>query len=182
MSIANGLTLARLVISPINMWCILERQFLLSGVLFVLAVVSDVFDGIFARRQARANRIGGILDHSADCLFVSSALFALAFQGSVPIFLPILVVLAFIQYVLDSRVFQKEKLVPSRLGRLNGICYFVIVGIVVGEIVFNAWWVSDLWIRQVFSWVLIFSTVLSIGERLVLLINRKAVDNQHSQH
>lgn len=178
MSIANYLTLVRLVISPVNVWCIVERRFLLSGVLFVLAVVSDVFDGIFARRHATVSRVGGILDHSADCLFVSSAMFALAYHEMVPIFLPILVVMAFVQYVLDSRVFQKEKLVPSRLGRLNGICYFVIVGIVVGEFVFNAWWVTYLWIRQVFSWVLIFSTVLSIGERLVLLINRKAVDDQ----
>ena len=181
MSIANGLTLARLVISPINVWCILERQFVLSGVLFVLAVVSDVFDGIFARRQARASRIGGILDHSADCLFVSSALFALAFQGSVPIFLPILVVLAFIQYVLDSRVFQREKLVPSRLGRLNGISYFVLVGIVVGENAFNAGWISILWIRQAFSWVLIFSTALSMLERMVLLLNKRRTDDQNSQ-
>lgn len=164
----------RLLISPVNVWYILERKFLLSGTLFVLAVITDVFDGIFARRQANPNRIGGILDHSADCLFVSSALFALAVLGSVPILLPILVALAFLQYVLDSGVFQRENLIPSKLGRWNGISYFVLVGIVVGENAFNIGWISNLWIRQSFSWVLIASTIFSMGERLLLLRRRRA--------
>lgn len=169
LSIANNLTLLRLLISPVNVWCLLERKFMLSGVFFVVAVVTDVFDGIFARRQATSSRIGGVLDHSADCLFVSSALFALAVHGSIPIFLPFLVVLAFMQYVLDSRVFQQEKLVPSKLGRWNGISYFVLVGIVVGENAFEINWISNLWIRQTFSWALITSTIISMGERLLLL-------------
>ena len=177
-SIANSLTITRLLISPINVWCILERRFLVSGILFVLAVVTDVFDGVFARRQAFPSRFGGVLDHSADCLFVSSALFVLAAQGSVPIFLPILVVLAFIQYVLDSRVFRREKLVPSKLGRWNGISYFVVVAVVVGEHIFSFGWISNFWIRQSFSWVLIVSTILSIGERLLLLRNRENFSDQ----
>lgn len=172
-SIANSLTITRLLISPINVWCILERQFLVSGALFVISVATDVFDGIFARRQASPSRIGGILDHSADCLFVSSALFALAVQGKVPILLPILVVFAFIQYVLDSRVFQRERLIPSKLGRWNGISYFVVVGVVVGENAFNFGWISCLWIRQTFSWILIVATILSISERLLMLRNRR---------
>lgn len=178
LSIANGLTFARLLISPINVWCILERKFIVCGALFVIAVVSDVFDGIFARRLSSPSRIGGILDHSADCLFVSSALFALAVHGYVPILLPILVVLAFVQYVLDSQVFQRKKLVPSRLGRWNGIGYFVVVGVVVGEYALDFGWISDFWIRQTFSWTLVVSTVLSIGERLLLLHNRKTHDDR----
>lgn len=174
LSIANSLTLMRLFISPVNVWCILERKFLLSGILFVFAVVTDMFDGIFARRQANPSRIGGILDHSADCLFVSSALFALVVHGSIPIFLPILVVLAFMQYVLDSRVFLRENLIPSKVGRWNGISYFVLVGIVVGENAFNFDWISNLWIRQTFSWVLITATIFSMGERLLLLRHRRA--------
>ncbi|MXZ55673.1 MAG: CDP-alcohol phosphatidyltransferase family protein [Gammaproteobacteria bacterium] len=174
LSVANGLTLARLIISPINVWSILEGRFVLSSALFVVAVVSDVFDGIFARREANPSRIGGTLDHSADCFFVSSALFALAIRGSVPLVLPILVVLAFIQYVLDSRVLQRQQLVPSKLGRWNGIAYFVVVGIVVGENALNFDWISNLWIRQTFSWVLVVSTILSIGERLILLGRRNA--------
>ena len=174
LSIANSLTLMRLLISPVNVWCILERKFLLSGALFVFAIVTDVFDGIFARRFAKPSNIGGILDYCADCLFVSSALFALAMHGYTPILLPILVVLAFTQYVLDSRVFQREQLIPSKLGRWNGISYFVLVGIVVGENAFNFDWISNLWIRQTFSWVLITSTICSMGERLLLLRHRRA--------
>ena len=174
LSIANSLTLMRLLISPINMWCIFEQKFMISGALFVFAVLTDVFDGIFARHNAKPSNIGGILDHSADCLFVSSALFALAIQGYTTILLPILVVLAFTQYVLDSRVFQREQLIPSKLGRWNGISYFVLVGIVVSENAFNFDWISNLWIRQTFSWVLITSTIFSMGERLWLLRHRRA--------
>lgn len=173
MSFANGLTVVRLLVSPFSMWCILEGQFVLSGTVFVFAVLSDVFDGIAARRWGNPNRIGGILDHSADFVFVTSTLFALAMIGKVPLVLPILVFVAFAQYVLDSRVFQREKLIPSKLGRWNGISYFVLVGIVIGENAFNFDWVSNLWIRQTFSWVLITSTLFSMGERLLLLRHRR---------
>ena len=171
-SVANGITFARLFVSPVNVWCILEGRFVLSSAIFIFAVVSDVFDGIFARREPSPSRIGAVLDHSTDCFFVSSALFALAIHRSVPLLLPILVVLAFIQYVLDSRVLQKEQLVPSKLGRWNGIGYFVIVGVVVGENALNVDWPSNLWIRQTFAWVLVASTILSIGARLFLLGRR----------
>lgn len=177
LSVANSLTFIRLIISPINVWFIIEGKFVLSSAIFVVAVVSDVFDGIFARRQTNLSRVGGILDHSADCFFVSSALFALTIRGSIPILLPLLVVLAFIQYVLDSRVFQREMLVASKLGRWNGIGYFVIVGIVVGENALNFDWITNFWIRQTFSWVLVISTLLSIGERLFLLRRRKIPDD-----
>ena len=168
-SIANILSVARLLSSPIMVWCVLERQFILSAALFIFACISDVFDGIVARGLAKTSRFGGILDHCADCAFVSSALFALAVIDRVPILLPILVVVAFVQYVLDSRVFQRQELVPSKLGRWNGISYFVLVGVVLGEYVLSLDWISAWYIRQTFARVLIISTMLSISERLVFL-------------
>ncbi|MXW06676.1 MAG: CDP-alcohol phosphatidyltransferase family protein [Gammaproteobacteria bacterium] len=177
LSVANGLTFTRLIISPINAWCIVEGDYVLSSAMFVIAVVSDVFDGVFARRQANPTNIGGILDHTADCFFVSSALVALSINGSIPWLLPILVVFAFLQYVFDSKVFRREQLVPSKLGRWNGIGYFVIVGIVVGENALDFDWISNLWIRQTFAWTLIVSTMLSMGERLFLLRRKNASDD-----
>ena len=168
-SIANAVSVARLLISPIMVWCILERKFVLSAALFIFACLTDVLDGIVARSLTKSSRFGGILDHCADCAFVSSALFALALIDSVPILLPTLVVVAFVQYLLDSRVFQRQELIPSKLGRWNGISYFVLVGIVLGEYVLSLTWITEWYIRQTVAWVLITSTVFSMGERLVLL-------------
>lgn len=97
----------------------------------VVAIATDYFDGIVARRTGTASPRGQLFDHSTDFLFVTSGLGGAAIAGTVPAALPLLIVVAFSQYVLDSYWLHRDKqLRMSTLGRWNGILYFVAVVVV----------------------------------------------------
>ena len=66
-----------------------------------------------------------LFDHVTDFIFVTSALAGLAYAGLRGSLLPILIVVAFSQYVLDSYfLFRQKSLKMSFLGRWNGVFYF----------------------------------------------------------
>ena len=74
---ANVLTLCRIAAIPVVVACFwLDRGWAqwLSAALFVIAAVTDWFDGYFARRYHQISRFGRFLDPIADKLLVAAAL------------------------------------------------------------------------------------------------------------
>ena len=167
---ANAVSLARLVTAPYSLVLALDERWLLASVIFVGAVVSDMLDGYLARRAGKESALGGLLDHSADAIYVTLTLWALAHTGVIPGFLPFLVGCAFLQYVLDSRAMAGQPLKTSRLGRWNGIAYFVLVGTIVIRNALGLDWLPDdaIWL---FGLVLLTTTFLSMFERLHAMMN-----------
>ena len=90
-TLANQLTLLRLALIPFFVLAVLEQQPLLALGLFVAAVVSDALDGLLARVLNQRTALGAYLDPIADKLLLSTAFVVLAFQGSMPWKLTILV-------------------------------------------------------------------------------------------
>ena len=168
MNWANLLTALRLTAAPAAGWSAAGEHWPAALLLWLLAIVTDVFDGVLARRFGAASSGGGLFDHGTDCAFVTFSLGGLANAGWVPWLLPILVPLAFLQYALDSRVLAGRPLRTNRIGKSNGIGYFVVAGAV---IVPNALGWGD-WLPTVLggalAWLLVATTLLSMGERLLL--------------
>jgi CDP-diacylglycerol--glycerol-3-phosphate 3-phosphatidyltransferase len=161
---ANLLSAARLLATLPFAWLVLRGD-PAAAALFALGVITDLVDGPIARRRGSASDLGRLLDHSADFGFVSAGLLAAAWRGAVPLLLPLAIALAFAQYVLDSRFLHREPgLRMSRLGRWNGVLYFVPLGGVC---------LSDLGVpglelaTRISAWALVASTALSIADRLV---------------
>ena len=91
-----------------------------------MALATDYADGIVARRRGTASAGGQLFDHATDCLFVTAGLAGAALAGLVPPVLPVLIPVAFGQYVFDSYlVHHQKRLRMSTIGRWNGIGYFV---------------------------------------------------------
>ena len=143
---------------------------LLLLTLMSVAIATDYFDGIVARRTHTATPRGRLFDHATDFLFVTSGLAGAAIAGQVTAALPILIVVAFSQYVLDSYFLHREKrLRMSFLGRWNGILYFVpLVLIAVSRLGFVAN-VAGGFSRLIvlLSYLLLLSTIASIIDRAV---------------
>ena len=81
---ANLLTLSRIAAIPLVVACFwLDRGWSqwLSMILFVIAAVTDWFDGYFARRYHQISRFGRFLDPIADKLLVAAALLMLVDDG-----------------------------------------------------------------------------------------------------
>ncbi len=141
---------------------------LLLVTLMSVAIATDFGDGMVARRRGNASPRGQLFDHTTDFLFVTSGLVGAMIAGQIVPFLPILVVVAFAQYVLDSYFLHLEKrLRMSSIGRWNGIFYFVpLVLIAVSRLDFMAG-VAGLFSMLIVlsSYLLILSTVASIVDR-----------------
>ena len=145
--------------------------------LMAVAVVTDYYDGVVARTSGTASARGMLFDHTTDFLFVTSGLAGASLAGLVPTMLPVLIVVAFTQYVVDSYFLHRQKqLRMSTLGRWNGILYFAplvqialsrlgglpvlagLAGAVVGPC----------------SMVLVFTTVASIVDRAAAPLRARA--------
>lgn len=164
LTIANGLTLSRGLAGPVFFALLLGESWGIACLLFWLAVASDFADGRLARARGESSAFGGLLDHASDATFVALALAALAIAGRAPLVLPLLVLLAFVQYVLDSRALAGQRLRSSVLGRWNGIFYFVPTGIVTTRQALGLAWPSD-GVVVALGWLLVLSTLVSMADR-----------------
>ena len=175
---ANLFTALRLLLAVPVAWSIIDPQFIrpwLLLLLLVLAIASDLLDGIVARKLNTASAQGQLFDHATDFLFVVSGLAAAAYAKLLHPLLPILVAVAFSQYVLDSRfLFKQKHLHLSFLGRWNGILYFVpIVLIAVSRMEFIAQREPVLLLLiSMFGYGLILSTLASIVDRAFAAITK----------
>ena len=165
---ANALTTVRLLlVVPFALYMAQgdERSAIFALVAWVVALITDFLDGPIARRRRTVTASSGTFDHTSDFLFVTSGLFAGALRGAFPWLLPVLVTAAFAQYVIDSYwVHRHTKLRGSKLGRYNGILYFVPS-------------IMDVLIRMRFRflgplltilvWLLVLSTLVSMAQRLM---------------
>jgi phosphatidylglycerophosphate synthase len=169
---ANALTLVRVLLAPALAAAVLARSPVAGAVIFFLAVGTDLADGWLARRYGEATPFGGFADHAADAAFVVTATAALARTGVLPAALPWLIAAAFAQYALDSRALATSGLVPSQLGRWNGIAYYAISAVPIVRDALGIGWPGSGLVRAL-GWVLIASTVVSMLDRLRRLAARR---------
>ena len=181
--VANSLTGLRLLAVPVfAYWMALADAGAAraAALLLAAAIVTDVLDGPMARRAGRESGFGRAFDHGTDFLFVTAGLSAGVVRGVFPWLLPVLIAIAFVQYVLDSYWLRREReLRMSSLGRVNGVLYFFpLGGDLLGRLgVFRAlglellepavWWLC---------WLLVATTLLSILDR-ALALSREARDS-----
>ena len=171
LTLANGISLARLACAPVSLYAIFAGRWVLAAGTFAGAVVSDLLDGFVARRRGTVSALGGLLDHTADAVYVTVTLWSIAYVEAqagvdvVPGILPLFIALAFLQYVLDSKSLAGKPLRGSWLGRCNGIAYFVFAGVVVVRGAADVDWPPD----AVVYWLglaIVVSTLASMFNRL----------------
>jgi phosphatidylglycerophosphate synthase len=169
--IADLLSLSRVGMAVPLWWAMLGESVLaawLAAILVGLAIASDLLDGSLARRLGTVSGRGRVLDHTSDFLFVTTGLAAAAARGALTPLLPGLIVLAFAQYAFDSWLGHREGgLVMSRLGRWNGILYFVPL---VGDIVVRLMLPAAAGLVRAIAWMLVATTLVSMLDRLQRLV------------
>jgi CDP-diacylglycerol---glycerol-3-phosphate 3-phosphatidyltransferase len=78
LQIANLLSWSRILATPVVMGLLMltdwPPSYIIAAVLFVLAEITDVLDGYFARRNKTVSNLGIFLDLTADKLFTAGVL------------------------------------------------------------------------------------------------------------
>ena len=106
-------------------------QWFWAAILFTVACVSDLLDGRLARSKGMTSVWGEKFDHGVDAIYVLGGLSGGWYLGLVPLPLLPLIGLAAIEYLWHGAV-RSENVLATRLGRWNGIAYFVYLGFVIG--------------------------------------------------
>lgn len=94
-TLANTLSVARIALSPVFLLLIISddpllRQF--SLLVFLVAAMTDWYDGEIARRSGTVTNMGKFLDPLADKFLTSAAFLAFALLGYVPWWMVIVVI------------------------------------------------------------------------------------------
>ncbi len=90
----NAITVARIVVTPLLAWLILQDGLLerwTAFFLFAVAAISDVVDGRLARSNEEVTRFGQLLDPIADKLLVLVTFLPLYGMGLMPLWFVLLV-------------------------------------------------------------------------------------------
>jgi CDP-diacylglycerol---glycerol-3-phosphate 3-phosphatidyltransferase len=116
-NVPNLLSLSRLVATVAIFVLVLINTpwaFLAATVLFILASVTDFFDGYLARRYKVVSSFGVFLDLTADKVFVSTILIAMVQIGLVPAWIVVIIVAReFLVTGLRSMAAAKGKVIPA---------------------------------------------------------------------
>jgi cardiolipin synthase len=138
----NLLTLLRLFIIPFLIIEILDGRFRSAFALFVLAGISDAFDGLVARWLEQHTRLGQYLDPIADKLLLSTLFVVLTHVGLVPRYVTVLVFSRDLGILLISTLLFATGMLrdfrPSLLGKLNTVAQIVGLTMVLVEQVWPA--------------------------------------------
>ncbi len=130
---ANQLTLVRLMLVPCLVILVVYGFHGWALIVFVLAGITDVLDGMIARRAGQRTKLGAWLDPMADKLLLVSMFLVLTapldMANRLPIWLTVLVIsrdilivltVAVINLAIERRVFY-----PSRLGKAATLIYIL---------------------------------------------------------
>ena len=174
--LANCISSLRLFMAPALVYLLWQELFLWSLLLMLGALISDVADGAVARKLNQVTNMGGLLDHGSDALLVLSGLVVFAAFGVIPWALPILVVIAFAQYVWDSGSLRRAPLRASSIGKLNGMMYFAFVILLIAREAFFLP-IPNAGATNYLAWGLVLSTLVSITDRLIAIRHASRAPN-----
>ena len=121
LTLANRLTILRILMTPVIAVLLLYRETGAALALFLLAGITDLLDGFFARRRNQWTSLGMVLDPIADKVLLTSAVIVLTVLKELPRWFAIIVVSrdvfliggAIIMYMFIGRM----SIPPSYLGK-----------------------------------------------------------------
>jgi cardiolipin synthase (CMP-forming) len=92
LTLANRLTILRILMTPVIVVLLLYRQLGAAFALFMLAGLTDGLDGFVARRRGQRTALGMVLDPLADKLLLMSSVVVLTKLKELPTWFTIIVV------------------------------------------------------------------------------------------
>ena len=173
-TVANQITLLRLVFVPFIIINVVDGNYAWALALFVAAGISDGLDGLLARTLKQQTLLGEYLDPIADKLLLSSLFLVLSFMHRIPWRFTVLVFTRDIGILLVSAILYAavglRNFRPSIYGKLNtasqiGAIFFVLLF----EIDTTGWL---LYAKRGFLWLTFLFTLLS-GIHYIYLVEQR---------
>jgi CDP-diacylglycerol--glycerol-3-phosphate 3-phosphatidyltransferase len=102
----------------------IDIKYIIAGGLFLIAAISDFFDGYFARKQNIVTDFGKIMDAIADKVLVNGLLIILACDGFISVVIPVVIITRDI--IVDSIKMSAgnngKVVAASLMGKVKTVC------------------------------------------------------------
>lgn len=179
-NVANAITLLRFALVPVLAMVLLRGEYGTAFALFIVSALSDLADGMIARRWNMSTRFGAVADPLADKLTMLTVTGLLTFQHALPLWLAAAIVLRDVLIVGGAVAYHfwigPVEMAPSRISKLNTAQEFLLLlaalAIQAHLVPGGGWWQ-----------LLLFTTLATIvgsGGHYVLVWGRKAAQARRS--
>ena len=170
MAIPNILTVIRIFLTPIFIICLFSDFFgaqLWALVIFIVASITDAYDGDLARKNNMVTDTGRFLDPLADKILVSSAFISFSIMGLIDIWMVALIIFRDL-FVMGLRLLMSRRgfiMITSKISKSKTAAQ---IGIIIFTLLF-------LTLKR-FNWVLLEDYLIFINEyQLVYYLTMIAV-------
>jgi len=161
LNVPNTLTIVRIVIIPVFLTAIVYKRYSYAFYLFIVAAVTDIFDGLFARLKDQRTSLGMFLDPLADKFLIVTAIIILSVYGRIPKWLAIIVIsrdiIVVIGWFLLYLVTGSAKVEPS----LPGKATIWVQSIFIAYVLMNMTFFYMPALYPVFQWITAGITIIS---------------------
>lgn len=130
MNIPNLITIFRIILIPIFIMIFhsdMENRIIYSGLIFLLAGISDVLDGYIARKYNLTSKIGAVLDPFADKMMCFAVMISFTIARFISLWILLILMAKEIIMILGglSLYLKKEKsVIPSNRNGKNATVAF----------------------------------------------------------
>jgi len=172
MNIPNKLTILRILLIPFFLtffffdW---NGSRLIALLIFAIASITDMADGIIARKRDKITDFGIIMDPLADKLLVSSALIALAWTHEIsPLVAIVIISREFIITGFRTLAASRNLIMSASItGKGKTVCQMIMVIFILA----NFTWMGSNLIKQILITIVLIITIVSAIEYIIK--NRK---------
>ena len=151
-NVPNALTVLRLAVVPVFAVLLLDEHGLSTAgrywatVFFALAIITDRYDGLIARRTGQVTEFGKLADPIADKALTGTALIGLSYLGLLPWWVTVVILVREIGVtLLRFWVIRHGVIASSRGGKAKTVVQALAIGLYIlpltGVLASVRWWV-----------------------------------------
>lgn len=106
---------------------IVDSKYLIAGILFIIASLTDFLDGYIARSRNMVTDFGKVMDAIADKILVNGVLIILAYNGFISVAVPIIIITrdTFVDSIKMVSGNKGKVIGASMMGKAKTICMMI---------------------------------------------------------
>ena len=174
----NILTGLRILMIPVLVIVLLSdhgQKALIGFAIFIAAAITDMLDGVWARRKQQVTIFGQLLDPTADKLLITSALICLVGLGAVPAWMAIIIIgreiaVSGFRAIASSKGITIPASVFGKI-KMNAETYTIAL-LILGEGILGKFYI----VSQIGLWVSMVTAVVSAAE-IYIKYGKKALSD-----
>lgn len=187
LTLASKITLIRMFMVPFVAIGILYHRYGLTLILFLISGLTDLFDGLIARKWQQKTKLGALLDPMADKLLLSTSFLLLTLRAtnlsvSIPLWLAVVVfgrdIMIVVSAVAIALTTGFTKFDPTIYGKASTL---VQIGTVLGVLVVNYLRLDEIYVLWLFY--LTFGLTLFSGLHYIyVFVERFNLETQQDEN